>query len=241
MESLAARPALSCCRRTLAYGNTAATAVPARLILTPTLPSGARQKSSSARTKAALRLPQHPSFLNLTAARDKYRALPAGADAQPTADQIIFNPLGRPFRLPHPLKFLPPTDPRRRENLTSLFSPTPSNQQQASLTSTDLSPDDLPSVYKLPPARPQHHLTKADIEEMRRLRAEDPVTNSVHNLAMRYKCTKLFVLMCCQAPKDHKEQVEAVEEKNKARWGPRKRQAREDRARRWDMVFGGQL
>ncbi|KAL2128849.1 hypothetical protein VTI74DRAFT_8568 [Chaetomium olivicolor] len=241
MESLATRPALSCCRRAVASGSS--TAAPSRLLLNTTLPSGARPKSSAARTRAALRIPQHPSFLNLVAGSDKHGNPPAGADpSQPPTDQIIFNPpSSAPSVYYTPFKFLPPTDPRRRENLTSLFSSSSSSTPTTTSQSSALSPEDLPTVRGIPPTQVRHHLTKADIEEMRRLRATDPVKNSVQNLALQFKCTKLFVMMCCQAPKEHKERVAAEEEKIKARWGPRRRQAREDRARRWGMVFNGEL
>jgi hypothetical protein len=63
----------------------------------------------------------------------------------------------------------------------------------------------------------------------------------VLSLARRFKCTTLFVLMCCQAPKEHREKMKALEEKIKARWGPRRRAAREERARRNTMLYNGEL
>jgi hypothetical protein len=89
--------------------------------------------------------------------------------------------------------------------------------------------------------KPRHHLTKADIEEMRRLRAEDPVANSVVALSRRFQCTTLFVLMCCQASREHREMVKEQTEKAKERWGPRRRAARDERARRNVMVYNGEL
>ncbi|KAL2162604.1 hypothetical protein VTH06DRAFT_6440 [Thermothelomyces fergusii] len=67
----------------------------------------------------------------------------------------------------------------------------------------------FPSIEGAPRYKARHHLTKADIEEMRRLRAEDPATNTVQALSARFRCSKLFVMMCCQAPKEHKEKVRA--------------------------------
>ena len=76
---------------------------------------------------------------------------------------------------------------------------------------------------------------------MRRLREEDPVTNSVVALAAKFGCSKLFVMMCCHAPKEHqekhKERLEAVRE----RWGPVRSKAREDRVRRKEMLLRGEL
>ncbi|KAK4138794.1 hypothetical protein BT67DRAFT_446816 [Trichocladium antarcticum] len=97
-------------------------------------------------------------------------------------------------------------------------------------------------IFNPPSSAPSpHHLTKADIEELRRLRAADPVANSVQNLARRYRCSKLFILMCCRAPQDHKDKIQAAEDAVKSRWGPRRRQAREERARRMGMLFSGEL
>ena len=81
----------------------------------------------------------------------------------------------------------------------------------------------------------------ADIEQMRRLRAADPATHTVHALARHFACSKLFVLMCCQAPPAHKARVDAAEAAVRARWGPVRRRAREDRGRRWGMVFDGEV
>jgi hypothetical protein len=89
--------------------------------------------------------------------------------------------------------------------------------------------------------KPTHHLTKEDIEQMRALRAEDPVKNSVQALAERFGCSKLFVMMCCQSPREHRDRMKAAEEAAKARWGPRRAAAREERARRWEMVANGEI
>ncbi|AEO63467.1 70dddb5d-2b6c-4512-bab2-1054921963d9 [Thermothielavioides terrestris] len=235
MEAIATRPVLlPCCRRAVT-----ASSGPSRLVLN-TLPSGARQKSSAARTRRALRIPPHPSFF----------AGPDGGTARPTTDEIIFNPPSSEPSVYHtPFKFLPKTDPRRRANLTSelLASSTtiqyPSSSSSSSSTATaPKSPEDFPALGRVPTQdKPPHHLTKADIEEMRRLRAEDPVTNSVQTLARRFGCSKLFVLMCCQAPPEHRARVQAELEATQARWGPRRRAAREERARRFAMLFNGEL
>jgi hypothetical protein len=76
---------------------------------------------------------------------------------------------------------------------------------------------------------------------MRRLRAEDPVKNSVLSLSRQFQCSKLFVLMCCQAPKEHREKIQSQTEQVKSRWGPRRRAAREERQRRFAMLFNGEL
>ncbi|KAK4148059.1 mitochondrial ribosomal protein subunit L20-domain-containing protein [Dichotomopilus funicola] len=229
------------------------------------LPSGVRHKATSARTRRALRIGPHGSFISPDGS-------PADRATRPTADHIIYNPPASAASVLHtPFKFLPTNDPRRRANLASeLFSvshpasasplrpspasaaPTPTSSttetSQAppdpTVTSTGISPESFPALGKRngePLYKPQHHLTKEDIEEMRRLRTEDPVTNSVLTLAKRFKCSKLFVLMVCQAPRGHKEKIDAQLTATKERWGPRRRAAREERAARLGLLFNGQL
>lgn len=98
---------------------------------------------------------------------------------------------------------------------------------------------------KLPVVRPEapktYHLTEADVAEMRRLRTEDPAANSVTALATRFKCPKLFVLMCCHSNVQHQEEMAARKDAIKTRWGPRKAQAVEDRKRRKQMLMDGLL
>ncbi|KXX76915.1 hypothetical protein MMYC01_208100 [Madurella mycetomatis] len=245
MEAIATRPAaaLSCCCRVLPSG-TPTTRLALLRPTKPTLPSGTRQKSSSARTRRALRIPPHPSFLN------------SNLDARPTGDHIIFNPPASAPSVYHtPFKFLPKSDPRRRANLASaLFGSSTTIQYNNTTTNSSSpesagtaaaaapsSPGDLPVVNELDLHPTNHSVTKEDIEQMRALRLADPVTNSVQALAERFGCSKLFVMMCCQSPREHRDKVKAQEEAVKARWGPRRTAAREERRRRWEMVLNGEI
>ncbi|KAK4113617.1 hypothetical protein N656DRAFT_707363 [Canariomyces notabilis] len=251
MEAIVTRPTapLSCCCRVLG----SRTASNSSLLLRPatTIPSGARQKSSAARTRRALRIPPHPSFITSS---------PDGSP-RPSTDRIVFNPPSSAASVYHtPFKFLPKSDPRRRANLAAgLFASSTTVQYTDAITSPPisssspplsdsektqtqlpaLSPQDLPVVVE--ERKPTHHLTKEDIEQMRALRAEDPVKNSVQALAERFGCSKLFVMMCCQSPREHRDRMKAAEEAAKARWGPRRAAAREERARRWEMVANGEI
>lgn len=259
MEAIVTRPAaaLACCCRALPSGTPAS-----RLhLLGPTtsatsalLPSGARQKSTSARTRRALRVPPHPSFLSSN----------IDGVARPREDHIILNPPSSAPSVYHtPFKFLPKSDPRRRANLASaLFSqsttiqynsssssnsnpdPSPSNNNPAeptTTTATGPSVADLPVVNKLDLQPKNHSVTREDIEQMRALRRADPVANSVQALAERFGCSKLFVMMCCQSPREHRDAAKAREEAVKARWGPKRAAAREERRRRWEMIANGEL
>ncbi|KAL2015085.1 hypothetical protein VTK56DRAFT_6324 [Thermocarpiscus australiensis] len=251
MEALVTRSAAACCCR--AVGSRPSL----NRLLLKTTPPGARQKSSAARTKRALNIPPHESFLS-----------PLGTDgaARPATDHIIFNPpASAPSVFHTPFKFLPKTDPRRRANLaaeltsssatiqytnaassspTASPSPDPTSSPPPTTTPTSTTAptppvEAFPAVGRVEPERKSHHLTKEDIEEMRRLRQADPVANSVQSLSQRFRCSKLFVMMCCQAPAEHKKKVAEREEAVKARWGPRRRAAREERRRRMAMLFRG--
>jgi hypothetical protein len=191
--------------------------------LSPRIPSHqqVRHQATSSRHKRALRVPPHPSFIT--------------SESTPKADHIIFNPpSSEPSIFSTPFKFLPKNDPRRRANLPALFS--------------SLVPS--PATNKLPPLLPFlptpeqpkiHHLKPEDITEMRRLRAEDPVTNSVIALSNKFGCSKTFVMMCCHAPKEHQEKHKERLAGIRERWGPTRTKAREDRVRRKDMLLRGEL
>jgi len=251
MEAIFSRPALACASRAvnpLHPAATAATTSSARLLLfTNTnaigVPATVRHASTSRRHRRMLRIPPHPSFLT-----------------KPDTDQIIFNPPSSAPSVYHtPFKFLPKSDPRRRAALASeLFSqPSASTQTQSSSNPADIltqydqmnppkgdfNVEDIPPLRQdlQPPSNPRHHLTKEDIEEMRRLRAEDPIKNSVLSLARRFNCSKLFVLMCCKTTPEHAKRIREREEKIRARWGPVKRAAREERQIRKEMILRGEL
>lgn len=162
-----------------------------------------RHVSSFRRTKKMLRVQPDPSFTTTTG----------------TQDHIIYNPPSSAPNVYHtPLKFLPKDDPRRR--LHTLLQPT------ASATSTTNAAP-LP-----PPVRPvyekKYHLKEADIEEIRRLRAEDPRQWTRVRLAEKFECSQFFVSLCCSAPQI-KDERQAELEKIKEKWGRTKREAREDR------------
>ncbi len=252
MDSLATRRAASCCRSTLLAPSR--TTPPTRALLLTTrsptttttpstapagvafpLPSGARTKATAARTRRALRIQPHDSFLH----PQNKPGHPAGP--RPTTDEIIFNPPSSLASVFHtPVKFLPRTDPRRRTAALLSAAAAAGTPTSTASTTPRTNIDAFPSV-PMPDARPRHHLTKADIEEMRRLRTEDPVTNSVVTLARKYECSQLFIMMCCHSPPEHQAKMREEEAKVRARWGPRRRAAREERERRAVMLENGEL
>ncbi|RYP43189.1 hypothetical protein DL770_011804 [Monosporascus sp. CRB-9-2] len=203
-----------------------------------------RQQSTASRTKKALKIPPHPSFLTP----------PSGAS------HVVFNPPPSAPSVYHtPFKFLPKSDPRRQANLAQLLlrnaaSPSPTIPSSLSSIPTS-SPSSTPSTSedpaaKLPPtltadeherSQPRRNVTREQVEEMRALRAEDPATWSVHKLAARFGCTPWFVMMCCKSSAEHRAAERARKEAIRARWGPVRALAREERRKRKTLLLRGEL
>jgi hypothetical protein len=102
-------------------------------------------------------------------------------------------------------------------------------------------PANLPPQMKYKGREPKYHLKPEHIQEMRRLRNEDPLKWSNAALAKKFECSRMFVLMAAPAPKEHLEWLKTVLEKKKARWGPIRTKAREERSRRAAMMYRGEL
>ncbi|KAL5612267.1 hypothetical protein BROUX41_000193 [Berkeleyomyces rouxiae] len=176
-----------------------------------------RGHKTTARTKRSLSLPPHPSFK------------PSGE----ALDTIIYNPPSSAASVFHtPYKFLPKTDPRRISNMQELF------KTRSRLTEADLPPRlDVPSRG----AVPSYHLTREDAQEIQRLRATDPETWTIPKLAAKFQCSPVFITVCTQAPREYKEKLAKKMDVVKSRWGARRTQAREDRTKRKEMLFRGEL
>lgn len=129
-------------------------------------------------------------------------------------DQIIHNPPSSAPSVYHtPNKFLPPNDARRLIRT----EPTARNNVH-----------DLPGVTKHHPEL-KYHLTPSDIEEIRSLRLNDPMTWSRHKLAKKFDCSPIFIAMVCEASPEKKQIQKQVLEAVQSRWGIKRRMAREDR------------
>ncbi|KAL1874852.1 hypothetical protein Daus18300_003393 [Diaporthe australafricana] len=190
-----------------------------------TLKQQIRSKATAARTRRSLNIPPHPTFL--------------ASDSRLNQDRIIFNPPASAPSVYHtPFKFLPKTDPRRRANLAKIF-------ESHFATSSDASITDLPKL------RPSHKygpgvaargpVTKDEVEEMRRLRQEDPHKWNVAALSEKYQIPHIFVSMCCQAPKEKLEFERKKMELIRQRWGPMRAKAKEEKHRRTEMLYRGEI
>lgn len=150
-------------------------------------------------------------------------------------DYIVFNPPSSAPNVYHtPTKFLPKSDPRHKTQSVQIPASIPKKPASsleaiasARLTAANKS---LPPLLQKPHEK-KYHLGQEQIDEMRRLRAEDPRTWSRLRLAEKFECSEFFVSLCCHSPEmklEHEKNLEEV----KRRWGRRKREAREDRIER---------
>ena len=171
-----------------------------------------RYQSSYRRTRSRLNIKPDSSFLPST--------------TEPH-DHIIYNPPPSAPNVYHtPTIFLPKTD--RRRQLHQVAIP---RDSQKSLTSS-VPPSELPPPARKPYEK-RYHLTKEDMEEMRRLRREDPIEWSAKKLAKKFDCSSLFVGFVTEGiAKEKQERQKQVTEVIKSNWGVKRRTAREDRALR---------
>ncbi|KAK5690118.1 hypothetical protein LTR17_026044 [Elasticomyces elasticus] len=170
-------------------------------------------ESTYRRTRKALRVTPDPSFL------------PSKTETQ---NHVIFNP---PSSVPNvyrtPSVFLPNHGPRRQLH-TRACTPTESISGNT--------PPVAATKRVLPqPVRPEYqrkdHLTPEQVEEMRKLRSEDPRKWTRVRLAEKFESLQFFVSLCCSTPEVKAEQdkkLEAIKE----RWGRRKSEARDARQER---------
>ncbi|KAL9624236.1 MAG: hypothetical protein Q9160_001483 [Pyrenula sp. 1 TL-2023] len=201
--------------RSLNLTNLATLTRPTLLSTTPlksSLTHSRRTEATYQRTRARLRVKPDPTFL------------PSPSEPQ---DHIIYNPPpSAPSIHQTPSIFLPPNDPRR-QLLT---------QQSTDPAATAASPQkqfSAPPMRPLPPPK-KYHLKEADLEEMRRLRKEDPLQWSAAKLAKKFECSGLFVSLATAdvVSNERRKQQKQVLEAVKSRWGAKRRRAREDRALR---------
>ena len=85
------------------------------------------------------------------------------------------------------------------------------------------------------PYEKKYHLGEKEIEEIRRLRTQDPYKWTRKVLAEKFGCSQFFVGMVGEASGEKKEMEREKIEAIKERWGRRRRYAREDRSKRREM------
>ncbi|TQV95271.1 60S ribosomal protein L20 [Cordyceps javanica] len=190
-----------------------------------------RGHKTTARTKRSLKIAPHDSFLP-----DR------SAPPFPAADSIIYNPPASEASPEHtPFLFLPSSDPRRAA--VSRMRKTTGLGSSSSSSAAARTAAGLPPAMRYPRRadQPRYHLSAEQVQEMRRLRNEDPLTWSVTALARRFECSQVFVQIAAPAPASHEAWLEEQKEKREARWGNKKTAAREDRKRRTELMYRGEL
>jgi hypothetical protein len=183
-----------------------------------------RGHKTAARTKRALKIAPHDSFL------------PDRSAVFPAADSIIYNPPASeatPFHTPS--LFIPESDARRRA-MQRMGASHPGAPKLAPTADGE-----LPPKMRFAGRNPSYHIGVEQIQEMRRLRAEDPLTWSVGALAKKFECSNTFVQIAAPAPPEHLEWLKEKQARREARWGPIKSKAMEERRRRAEMVMRSEL
>lgn len=84
-------------------------------------------------------------------------------------------------------------------------------------------------------------MTAADVKEMKRLRNEDPITWTANVIARKFGCSEVFVSMAAPAPPDYLKALKAKQERREARWGAIRKHAKEERVRRTEMLYRGEM
>ncbi|CAK7267343.1 hypothetical protein SEPCBS119000_002500 [Sporothrix epigloea] len=213
-------------------------------------PAGCRYQSTANRTKRALNIAPHASFLKNGGGRDKAgTGSSSGSSSQvattlgtiPSSNgttTLLYNPpASAPSVYQTPFKFLPKSDPRRRSNLTAFFKSTSSAASSSTSQSTQ-SPELGHRSYT--PTK-QYHLSEQDVAEIRRLRSLDPIEWSVHRLARHFECSPIFVMLVVRSSAEHRQAKLAEAEAARSRWGPIRTKARSDRLKRREMLYKGEL
>jgi hypothetical protein len=166
-----------------------------------------RNQSTYRRTKQRLRVKPDPSF---TVPADEWQ------------DHIIYNPpSSAPSPYQTPTKFLPPNDVRR-------------TLQTGSQADESRDVERLPVLFKNVLEK-KSYLTAQQVDEIRRLRREDPMTWSRNKLAKRFGCNPTFIKVVCEASPEKKAIQAEVVEAVRSRWGKKRSIAREDRALRKEL------
>ncbi|OJD31742.1 60s ribosomal protein [Diplodia corticola] len=88
----------------------------------------------------------------------------------------------------------------------------------------------MPPALRTPYTK-KYHLTAADIEQIRQLRAQDPAHWTRERLAAKFECSQFFVGLVAPAPERAAQKLAEIDEVKRG-WGRTKREAREDRRRR---------
>lgn len=155
-------------------------------------------------------------------------------------DHVIHNPPPSMPNIYHtPSLFLPPSDPRKDLPNPHHYNPPEPRKYINSAGQTVTGRTVLPPPINKPYEK-KYHLKEEDLEEMRRLRAEDPMLWSCKKLAQKFETSTMFVTQVTAGTKGVREKQEMqakLLEFVQSRWGPKRRLAREDRQLRREKWY----
>jgi hypothetical protein len=102
----------------------------------------------------------------------------------------------------------------------------------------------LPPPIKAKPKVPHHHLSEQDMAEIQKLKRADPDQWTNAKLARKFNCSSTFISICLREcgvdNTERKKEMEAKMEAIKAKWGPRRRKARADADKRYELAYRGE-
>jgi len=92
-----------------------------------------------------------------------------------------------------------------------------------------------PPLHGSVPPEKKYHLSEAQINDIRRLRAADPIANTRSKLAKQFNTTSWFISSVSKITKERKQKLDEEIEKQRGGWGERKRIAVDVRKKRRDF------
>lgn len=169
-----------------------------------------------------------------TAGRRGYatRPLPRPRDPLTTSKNAVVSEIAPGLTFIHRP---PPTAPTPHSLTTAPSSPLLQTSTSPSLSTSSADGTSLPPIIGSGPLEKRYHITPAQIDEMRALRASDPSKYTVNALAKQFDCTPAFVQMTAPASKERRAEVEGDLVEQKAGWGYRKRLQRDIRQKRREL------
>lgn len=163
-----------------------------------------RFESSARRTTKRLRTKPDASFK-------------AATSPEKLSDYIVFNPpSSSPSPYQTPPAFLPPHDPRRALLAQSHYHANPYINPA----------NKLPPLARRVQKEKKHHLKPEDMEEIRRLRREDPIKWTRKTLSEKFECSQFFVGLIAEATPEKKQLERDGLETVKRTWGKKRKAAR---------------
>ncbi|KAK9382409.1 mitochondrial 54S ribosomal protein mL58 [Kockiozyma suomiensis] len=132
--------------------------------------------------------------------------------------------------LPSGLTFNPPPSAPSPFDTPDIFLPLHERRKIETAPSMEVLPPPLRAVVPK-----KYHLSEKQIDEIRRLRDEDPNRWTRKVLAEKYGCSDFFIALVSRAPKERLDEMDRRLDVIKSRWGMYKRNARLQRQKKREI------